>query len=414
MTNKLGYMQHQKNGGSFRGASREAAARRAANSPKKGIIEGRYNNIQPGTVPLWFHFPSQSYAIDVYDRETTKIIHIPDSPVFACPQHFVSNGITKDKRRGRKGRPHNCSGGVDRSKPCYGCAARARYYAELSQQRAQGIKADRSQAPVGVSTRNAMWGILSEVVCDIPVYDANGKARTTKGGSPIFNHIPEVVLRSQGTDISGYTRTFGYSGHWGFSGSHYEQLGDIDGKLANYCANCAGDLAAMAWMCPECGEYHDDPNGGVMKSDLSLGREEHRKCTRCNHTGPFIPDLACPTCNDPLQGRLFDTFDLRLKAVPAGGESTSTILELVEIRVAVNSQYGKPPANALPYFDREEYGKLCTTALDIPAIYSPDSIAYQKDTIYDPDFIAGLDPGKTSWQEYGEPDEEETSNLFDE
>lgn len=404
MTGKMGYMRHQK--GSFRGAARAATDR----SKSGGMVTGRYDNLKLTEVGLWLFIPPQSYDYETYDKESKSVVPVTDSPFLAVPQHFVTNGVTKDKRPGRKGRVFNCSGGPGRDKPCYGCGVRAKFYAEKDSRRIDGVK-DNAMPPVGISTSYAMGVTIAEAIAQVPVLERNGMQRKSAKGTPIFDKTPLPVLKHNKLSSEGLQMHFGQNVHWSFSVSYLSRLEQFDAQLANHCANCATELVAVGWTCPECGEIHEDPMGGVSGEDLAAGRDENRTCTRCHHTGAFVPELACPGCGVAEEGRLVGCFDLRFKAVPAGGDAKGTVLELVGVRPAIRNQK-QPPRGHEGLFDRATYDKLCDNPLDVKRIFAPDGLGYQKDNIFDPVVIAGVDPAKTTWKDYSEAEEVDAGEDF--
>jgi len=382
---------------SFSNQSRQTRERRSSGGGGT-IIEGRYNRFSPIDTPTWIHFPYQAYTYNVWNRETKEIERVEDSPFLEYAQHFVVNSKTSDKRRGRPGVSFVCSSGPSKEKPCFGCATRQRYWDEkrAAEDRGEEIK---GESPVGAGARYAISLTVAELVAHVPVFDDRGKPRMSKNNKPIFNQIPVPRLKEQDPDVvDSYRKTFGWAGHWNFSGGHLTQLEDMDFSLLNYCANCASELYALGWYCNECGELHEETEE-IKGVDFEEARKKLRKCRKCGNRGStlaadvdeepaFTVEVGCGDCGNAEEGALIGCFDLRIKA-KAAGEKQSSILELCDVRPTFARR--REP-------EYEDFRKMAENPLDIMKIFAPESLDAQR-KLFDSTFLEGVDPAHTRWIE---------------
>lgn len=389
----------------FSGAARSAQKRSDKGSRGGGIIDGLYNRFTPNATPIWLHFMEQSYSYKIYDLESKKVIEVEDNFFLEFVQHFVANSKTSDKRRNRKGISFVCSSGAEKEEPCYGCAGRHRYYSD-KQAREDAGEVVKGESPVSAGRRFGLALAVAELVAHVPLLDAKGQVRKKKDGSPIYNQIPLPRLREQDPDVvDAYRKTFGWNGHWNFSGGHLQQLSDIDNTLRNRCGNCASHLYGTGWFCNECNHFHPEQEA-LQDIDLEEARKAVRKCAACGNTDSadagFTPELMCGDCGDAIEGGLVGFFDIRMKAKDSGAENQSSILELLDVRPTLSLR-SEP--------EYEEFAEMVKKPIDIQRVFAPESLDEQRKKL-DQAFIEGLDPAHTKW--IADYNETETENLFEE
>lgn len=396
-------LMKRRGGKSFRQASknRQKASNRRGRR-RGGIVEGRFERWTPGKKAVWIYIPPQSYTYDIYDKDEKAVIRMEDYPYYERVDHFVPPKYTSPKYP--KGMGFTCSAGPHRDKPCYGDKLRDLHFNRLDEEEERTGVRPQDWAPVGKSNRFAMSVVLMEHILQIPkTRTKNGKTEVvkTKKGTTIYDYVPVPVSNMDDEDMAKISTKYGHKAHWSFPPGHLDRLvEEISPRVMNHCGNCATEMVATGFICPSC-ESVAPLRQALMGEDLIAARQKNRKCSACqSRSDEWVAILDCPGCGDPTEGQLIGLFDLRLKAVPAGGDSKSTILELVGVRM-----HGAPDDVEM---SEEELDKLCANPLDLPKIFAPTSIDDQK-KIFKKDVIKGIDPSledpSESYSDEGEDDD---------
>lgn len=336
------------------------AAKAASQRSNFKQTPGKFDRLVLGEKPIWVRLaPEQMYHQEIYDRESKSVIEV-DRPWFEHNTHFVPS---------RK-RSMICSSGAHRDQPCRGCAIRSIFFDNLKEQEAATQvrnEEKRKSPPVQTSTRYGMAVTCLEKIFHLAATDNKGKTKTNRQGQPIMNYIPAPLSGLPLLKQKEMPGEIGHNFHWSFGSFALAQLGDIDATLMNHCANCASDLMATQFTCPECSHVVYEDGAGVVGSDLRSVRETDMKCPNCQYEGPLSPILSCTGCENPAEGNIL-SFDLQLRLIPVDDKKSDVKME----------KFRLPDYVSLFPQDAERITELVYNPLDIPAIFGPESVDTQK------------------------------------
>lgn len=344
---------------SFRDQARRSTG---GGQQRRGPITGAYNRFQPQEkTALWFAMcPTQTWEFDMYNRETREVEHLADQFYYSYVSHYVA----------RTKRFMQCSAQADRSKPCWGCGVRNAFYDYIRDvEDKTGVK-PAGMPPISAGVKFSIAGVMLEHIAKVPAVGADGKARMNRDGKPILNDTPVCTLDRKYADklkAQGAV-TFGLPVHWSIGRFNLDELVALDEELSNRCANCAEHLMAFNAGCPECGDQFqisEDADTALQGQDLAEARLQEFNCT-CGYHGPFVPVLLCE-CGAPAEGHLVD-FALRIKMEKVGDNNKQ--IKLVEVK-PLHAFVAKYPA----------IEAMLQTPLDLPAIFAPTPLEFQKSLI---------------------------------
>ncbi len=346
---------------SFGDAGRKAAS--ANRSERRGPVVGEYDSWWPLLdKALWVALcPTQAWSYDLYNRETGTVDTFENQYWYASVEHRVQMG------KGQFAPRFTCSAGAHKDKPCWGCGVRRVFYERIDQEAERTGVRRKGESPISAMTQFSMSMVLLEDITKVPVMK-DGKIRTDRGGKPIYRDVPlaTLELKDQKKARSEGNVVFGKSVHWSTGVKGINELLALDEQLGCACANCAEDLTAVNFGCPECGDHvqiAQDPDEPLRGEDLLTAKREDYSCPTCGYTGRFTPLYDCTKCGEPEEGGLVH-FGLRLKNVEVGEKQR--VLTLAEYR-PIGSFVEKHP----------NIEEMLMSPLNIPEIFRPTSIQYQ-------------------------------------
>lgn len=373
-----------------RGANRGVSFRRAGQQKSKGksfsIVDGKFEYFNPSATATWIHIPIQKHTYDIWDRESREVETRTDQPFL----EYISHGVPKGNTPVGAYRSFTCSSGAHKDKPCYGCAIRRDFYDEKRRMEdkaaEEGVEPkDMGYAPISGSSKTAQSIVIMELMYAVPATNKKGQIKKSKRGDVIYNHIPHSQINLKASELDQYVATYGRKMHWSYGNQYFEMLQGFDEELSTLCGNCAEPLLCKGFMCPGCETEHlfDEP---VAEEDFLIELGKVKSCNVCDETEDhesgelFIPIVACPGCGDAVQGRLVGDFDLRIKSVSTG--DNSSVIKLVGVR---------PTGSALKKDQVERYEELVEKPMDLKAIFAPSDLGWQKRCIHER-LLAGVNP----------------------
>lgn len=320
--------------------------------------EGEFDRIYPREVALWFRIvPSQSWEQDVWDSEQQAVVRVKRTWYQSLKHYFA-----------RTKRTVQCSCGPHNDRPCYGHAIRRKHFDTMRAiEERTGIR-PKDEAPVSTGNQYSFSVMACETILSLPAIDRKtGQVRRSKKGEIIYNHIPKPWVDP--VQITPSTpQTWGRRYHMSFGKTHLLQLLQFDDEMRDYCKNCATQMYATGFYCPDCTTQSDleEPAAG---EDLVQFRKRAYRCI-CGYEGPMEPILVCDGCGNPEEGKLTD-FEIRMKKEKTG-ENTS-ILKIVEVRMPLS----RLPASVTAE-DKARIIEQLNNPLDLLKIFRPASLDEQR------------------------------------
>lgn len=334
------------------------------------FAEGEFDRLFPRETALWIRLaPHQAWEQDVWDPDQQQVVRVVRTWYQSLKHYFA-----------RTKRTVQCSCGPHNDKPCYGHAIRRRHWDSMRAiEERTGIR-PKDEAPVSASNQYSFSVMACEWIVSLPAIDRKtGAVRRSKKGDIIYNHIPRPwVDPIQLTD--GTTQTWGRRYHMSFGKTQLLQLLQFDDEMRDYCKNCAAQMYALSFYCPDCTTESpfEEPQ---MGEDLVQFRKRTYRCV-CGYEGCMEPTLTCDVCGNPEEGKLTD-FEIRIKKEKTG-ENTS-VLKIVGVR--------KPWAlipNSVSDEDKVRVREQLENPLDLLKIFRPATLDEQRKIFGD--LCKDLDP----------------------
>ena len=337
----------------MRGRSQSSSGKR------KSMAAGTFDRWYPQEISMWIRIPQVLWAykiwenFEVYDVEEAWVEYV---------NHFIA-GMR---------RSFNCSAGVERDQPCFGCAIRNEFYNEKRRiEEATGVKEEK-WAPISASRRFAFAVTCLEEVFAIPKRDGKGKIRRMKGGDKkIYEHTPKPVADLEGMKTP--ESKLGHNYHWSMGSEHFQQLADYDLAFQNKDALTGDDLLCLGVACSECEEPIHMFDDLLTGEDITEWRIKETGCPHCNHEGFQVPLLQHPENKEFKQGSI-TAFDIRVKAIDIGNDKTA--IKVVDARV--------------PEYEDEDLITLVNNPLNLLDIFSPTDVGFQQRLLGD--MAKGVNP----------------------
>lgn len=354
------------------------------------FVAGSFDQFKPGEIALWVRLVNPKYSQQVWDRELKEVVEKTDQQWWEYISHYVPS-------IGPRGTAFTCSAGPYRSKPCYGDAIRRDFYDKKSEREAISGTKEELWAPVGASSKFAIPLVTLEKIYQVPITDNTGAVRKSrKTGKPLTRNTPAPLIEQGMPKGATFPSVFGLKAHWSVGRQHLGKLGNYDDTLRNQCASCGEHLYSTRVVCPVCETDLLEVGEPLTGEDLVQVRAAGFTCAACSsYEGPATVLVECP-CGTPEEGDLF-SFELRIKATPIEG-SMAKDLEIVGVRV--------PDPKKATY---DEVVKMLNNPLDIPKIFSGDSLEIQRAKLGD--MAKGVDPSSVkSAAAYGEEGEPATED----
>lgn len=174
----------------------------------------------------------------------------------------------------------------------------------------------------------------------------------------------------------GYERKEGHLMHWSMSYGHWAVIQTFSDSLSKHCRSCGGadTIEELALLCQHCKEAVVEMDSTSLdEEDLERLRCEEVRCPHCGVTDYLEDMVECNACGHGDPSTLFD-FDLKVKRVETaqqdGGKQTT---------LQITGALGPRPI-------ADVYGEDLRTPLDLPKIFTPDSLERQEE-------LFGLPPG---------------------
>lgn len=365
----------------FAGAVKRKKA--AAGSRGGGVVTGRYDQLWIRDRPITIFIPAhEPYTQEVYNRELQEVETV-QTPWFQYEQHFLVNSATKDKRPNRRGVSSICSRGPHLQNPCWSCAYRSAFFEALeeandmamAEARERGTKFQKidEAPPVSKSSQFALNVTVLEPVYQVPLLDKDGNVRRNRKGEPIYNPVPESQIDDPSL-LGDLQWQFGHNYHWSFGITMLTQLSALDEMLRGTCASCVNPLSMRSISCLNCN--HTVKLAKPLKGKKALTQlSKLGACPECRVAETWQPDWTC-TCGEPAEGALRGAFALTLWTDKVS--DTQVVLHL--------DDFGIPE---LEDEEAERINKLIESPLDLPKIFAPTPLDYQKEQ-WDPAKLAGL------------------------
>lgn len=323
--------------------STSAGGANAGGGSGGGLVEGKYDEINLQTTPVWMHLPGVLFEQLVYDRDLGEVVKV-ETPWFRYTNHFTPKGSVA------------CSAGPYKDKACWPCALRQKFIDDGGEWK---------DSPYGATSRFVFPVTIAERVYNAPIFDKTGAPiKKKKGGGFLTRFQPLGHLHPKIQSVEGLESKVGHKAHWGVSTIHLAELQSLELKLQDSCRGCCADLVADTFVCQEC--FTDgQPIGRKIKgSGLAAFRASRSAvCGSCGAKNSeehehLIPQVRCESCDvegDP-RGSISD-FDLLLARVNLADKNWS--IDVVDKRLA-----GSDPELQTP-----EYIAIDSNPLDLEKIF---------------------------------------------
>jgi hypothetical protein len=351
--------------------------RAQANAAKRGrgggggMVKGRFERVAITDRALWLRFnprtESQFYRTQQWDADTQAV------------KDLITRWFPFDSHYPVGRQPMQCSCGVMRDLACWPCA-----YTDHAWERARaeakklGVEVDRAavKKSLGIdsSQRFAFDVTVMENMYAEPLLDKKtGAPRTSKRGEPILNYVPQSRMPKNYEQLGKSPMGFGRAMHTAFSYSQLTQILDLnDYYCGRHCANCASEMTLRALHVPDDEEAIIELQEPLVGDDAAEAMKDET-WTIGSYTGQLVPVFSC-TCGKPAQGSL-ESFDVRLKAKAASGESKAKVLEITKLRLPkTNNPDGTP---------NEEVLAMIANGLELNKIYAPTPLSDQANILGD-------------------------------
>lgn len=317
---------------------------RAAAASSSRITDGMYATWRPQADSQWIYIPQQKYTYETYIAAEGGVVEVTE-PYYTYKSHYYPASR----------RMFNCSRGAHLDQPCFGCAMRKEWEDARDAAKERGMSPPPE--PIGYAgKRYCMYIIGVDTYYEMPALDRSGKQIVSRKGTPIWNYVPKSLTGKQDRP-----NKYGHAMHWSFTGTHLNQIFDMDERLRTSCATCASDLYTDQFVCADCGNIVEEYEESLEGIDLreALSRHTSNGCPHCGSSDiTFVPN--CDGCDDPQHGHI-NAFDLRIKANDIPG-SKGTNLELVGFRLPEHT---------------EEIAKMVDNPFDIVKIHEPSTLEFQ-------------------------------------
>lgn len=211
----------------------------------------------------------------------------------------------------------------------------------------------------------------------VPDRDASGNDKINPNThEPYYSWLKGSKRGNDEYAAAGYERKEGHVMHWSMTYAHWAVLQEFADSLSKNCRTCGGTdtIEELAFICQHCGEaVVDMQSTSLDEEDLERLRTEEARCPHCGATDYLEDMVECKNCDHGEPATLFD-FDLKVKRVETtakdGGNQTA-----LQITGAMGP---RPIADA--------YGEDLRQPLDLPKVFTPDSMERQES-------LFGVPPG---------------------
>ena len=264
-----------------------------------------------------------------------------------------------------------CSGGPyrkmeshrDLADACYGCTM---YWEERWDRRGKGMNEWENMAmkfrPL-YAFSTAVLGTVHKTPARYSKGARAGQIKTDKEGGPILEW---VTCRRQGCEgcRTGAETQDGIMLPWVLGTMQFQTILGWDSLIGQDCMSCGSvkSLSTDAWVCSKCGAgVIDMAHTQLQEEQLKKMVGEIHHCPKCDFVGHMKEVLRCSGCKTPIRAGIGD---VSIDAYLQKGDKPNM--------VTLQSSRISPPCEVPP-----QYLPLVLQPLDLPALFTPDSLETQ-------------------------------------